>query len=83
MPLEAIEGRLYSEQLGLELVQDGERLYLYDPARGERLLTTLELGARAQEESQRAEREAAARAQAEAEVDRLRAELEALRRGST
>jgi hypothetical protein len=78
----------------LELVQDGEALYLFDPARGERLLTTLELAERVQRESQRAEaaerrraaadrraeREAAARAQAEAEVERPRAELEALRR---
>src|SRR5262245_27078437 len=73
VPLEAVDNRLFSEQLGLELVQDGENLYFYDPERGERLLTPLE-------QARRAEEEAAARATAEAENARLRAELERLRR---
>jgi Uma2 family endonuclease len=66
VPLELAGGRLYSELLELELVQEGENLYLYDPARGERLLTPVELARRARE--------------AEAENARLRAELETLRR---
>src|SRR5262249_13089291 len=33
VPLELVAGRLSSEQLQLELVQEGENLYLYDPAR--------------------------------------------------
>lgn len=71
--LEASGGRLVSTQLGLELVQDGEELYFYDPVRGERLLSAVQL-------AQRAEREASARHAAEAENARLRAELEALQR---
>lgn len=87
VPLELVDGRLHSEQLRLHLVQDGERLRLYDPDRGEWLLTPLELdGARnaerrrADAEHQRAEAEARAREAAEAETARLKAELEALRR---
>ncbi len=72
-PLELVEGRLYSEQLGLGLVEEGENLYLYDPERRERLLTPVELARRVEEES-------AARTAAEAESTRLRAEVEALRR---
>jgi hypothetical protein len=78
--LEPVGGRLYSEQLGLELVQEGESLYLYDPVRKERLPTALEQARRAESADRRAEEEAAARAAAEAETARLRAELEALRR---
>ncbi|HZO87840.1 MAG TPA: Uma2 family endonuclease [Chthonomonadaceae bacterium] len=72
-PLLPAEGRLHSEQLGLDLVEEGENLRLYDPQRNESLLTPLEL-------AQRAEAEAQARAAAEAENERLRAEIEALRR---
>jgi Uma2 family endonuclease len=78
--LEASGGRLVSTQLGLELVQDGEELYFYDPVRGERLLSAVQLAQRAERETQRAEREASARHAAEAENARLRAELEALQR---
>ncbi len=94
VPLELVDGRLYSERLGLELVEEGENLYLYDPVRRERLLTPVELAQRLEEEARRAAEErvaraaadlraaeeAAARAAAEAESARLRAEIEALRR---
>jgi Uma2 family endonuclease len=80
LPLPLIEGRVYSDRLQLELVQAGEDLYLYDPARGERLLTPLEQARRAEGEARRADCEAAARGEAEAELARLRAELESLRR---
>jgi Uma2 family endonuclease len=63
--LEIRDSRLHSEQLGLDLVQDGERLRLFDPQREEWLLTPLEQARRA--------------AEAEAEVARLRAQLAALR----
>jgi Uma2 family endonuclease len=85
-PLELVEGRLFSPRLGLELVQQGQDLRLYDPDRGEWLLTPSELEQahrtereRAEAERQRAEAEARAREAVEAENARLRAELEALR----
>jgi hypothetical protein len=63
----------------LELVQDGDDFYLFDPARRERLLTPVELAHLAETEAA-ARVEADRRAQAaEAEAARLRAELEALR----
>ena len=70
--LELVDGRLHSEQLGLDLVQEGETLRLMDPATGETLPTL-------QEEKRRLEAERAARLTAEAELARLRAEIEALR----
>ena len=70
--LELVNNRLHSEQLGLDLVQDGERLRLFDPATGRFLMT-------AQEALQFAAAEASRAAAAEAEMARLRAELEALR----
>ena len=73
VPLEVVQGRLHSEQLGLDLVQRGEELRLYDPARQEWLLSPLE-----REQAWRAEAEA--RRAAEAEVQRRRAELDALRK---
>jgi Uma2 family endonuclease len=66
VPLEPVEGRLYSERLRLELVQQGVGLRFFDPARGEWLPTHEEAATRARE--------------AEEEVARLRAELDALRR---
>jgi len=77
---ELVEDRLRSEQLGLDLVQEGERMRLYDPVRREWLLTPVEQARRAEQEAQRAEQEAQRAVSAEAEVARLRAELEALRR---
>jgi hypothetical protein len=70
----ALQGnRMYSEQLGLDLVIEGEQLRFYDPARGKWLLSLEEEARRADAEAERAEA-------AEAELARLRAELEALRR---
>ena len=42
VPIEPIAGRLPSQVLGLHLERDGEKLRLFDPATGERLLTRLE-----------------------------------------
>jgi Uma2 family endonuclease len=82
-------GRAMSHELGLELVNTGEALRLYDPRMNGFLLTTLEeAAARRQAEDARRQAEdarrqaedarqteAAARQRAEAEVERLRAEL--------
>jgi Uma2 family endonuclease len=73
----SVAGKLPSEILGLHLERVGSQLRLYDPTTGLRLPTT--------EESRDAERGArleaeAARLEAEAENDRLRQEIEALRR---
>ena len=70
--LELADDRLHSERLGLDLVQEGEKLRLYDPARSEFLLSAQEQAERIEAETRRAE-------DAEAEVARLRAEIEALK----
>ena len=86
-------GRMHSEQLGLDLVQQGETMRLFDPIRGVFFPTVLEMAEqvetetlraeqqqqRADKEMQRAEQEAQARLEAEAEVAQLRAEIAALR----
>lgn len=64
--LEMADDRLHSERLGLDLVQQNENLRLYDPIRREFLPTPLEQARRV--------------AEAEAENERLRAELEALKK---
>lgn len=70
--LELVDDRLHSERLGLDLVQEGENLRLFDPVANQFLLTPLEQARRAEEQARRAE-------SAEEEVVRLRAELNALR----
>jgi hypothetical protein len=80
VPLELVDGRLTSERLALELVVEGEELFLVDPLTSERLLTPLQLARRAEEETRRADREAEGRAAAEVGLARLRAEIAALRR---
>lgn len=72
-------GRLFSEQLQLELVQDDDSLRLFDPKTGEYLRRYDELEQERKAERQRAEAEAQRAEIAEAELARLRAELEALR----
>jgi Uma2 family endonuclease len=72
-PLEVVNGRLHSEQLNLDLVQQGETLRLYDPVSGAWLLSPRELADQAAVEARRA-------TAAEAEAASLRAELEELRR---
>jgi Uma2 family endonuclease len=68
-----IKGRLLSKVLGLHLEQHGGVVRVYDPATQELLLTPTE----------RAEQAETARAVAEAEADRLRRELEELRKRLT
>jgi Uma2 family endonuclease len=70
--LELANDRLHSEQLGLDLVQEGERLRLFDPATDRFLMTAQEAIQFADKEFRRAE-------DAEAELARLRAEIEVLR----
>ncbi len=83
--IEPVAGRLPSEVLGLHLERDGSQLRLFDPATGQRLLTPLEMAQKADDMRRKAEaeigREKTARRQAEAELERLRHELDALRRG--
>jgi Uma2 family endonuclease len=79
-PIRPLKGRLPSKVLGLHLEADGELLRLYDPAAGRRLPIPPEVEeARKLAEAERAT-EATARQRAEAEVERLRRELEELRR---
>ena len=70
--LELVDDRLHSERLGLDLVQEGENLRMFDPAKNQFLYTPLEQAQRAEEQAQRA-------ASAEDEVACLRAELAALK----
>jgi Uma2 family endonuclease len=71
VPVEPVQGRLPSDVVGLHLEQYGSDLKLYDPATRQWLLAPEEKFAE----------ETLARQRAEAEVERLRRELEALRRG--
>ena len=77
--LELVDDLLHSEQLGLDLVQEGENLRLFDPARGQFLYTPLEQAHRAEQQTRRAEEQARRAASAEDEVARLRAELAAFK----
>jgi Uma2 family endonuclease len=88
--LELRDNRLRSERLNLDIVMEGDRLRLYDPAKGRFLPTLQEEAERAEIEAQRAamafrraEAEARKRSEAEAEIERLRAELAALKRTET
>lgn len=88
-PIPLAADRLYSEQLGLELVMEGERLRFWDPVKGEWLLSAAELAQARGNAEQRAEVEAEAREfaerraeAAETELTRLRAELAALQTDS-
>jgi Uma2 family endonuclease len=87
-----IDGRLPSQVLGLHLERDGTKLRLWDPATGQRLPTHQEARAaaehraeaadrRAEEQRQRAEAAEAAQRRDAEEIERLRREIEALRRG--
>jgi len=87
VPLELVDDRLYSEQLGLYIVQQGDRMRFYDPRRDDWLPSFEEQAERAEQAMLharqaecRAEQEARRADAAEAEVARLRAEIEALRR---
>jgi Uma2 family endonuclease len=76
-PIRPFRGRLPSKALGLHLERHGKELRLYDPASDRWLPTPLEMATQAQAER---DRERTARRQAEAELERLRQELEQLRR---
>ena len=91
VPIKAVAGRLPSRVLGLHLEHDGKTLRLFDPATGLRLPTrqeareTAERWAeeerrRAEEQRHRAETAEAAQQHLAEENDRLRREIEALRR---
>lgn len=58
VPIEMVNGRLYSEVLGLEIVAEGSNLRLYDPVKEEWLLTPREHRLRADSEANRANEEA-------------------------
>jgi hypothetical protein len=66
--------------LGLHLERNGDELRLYDPATGKWLPTPQEVEEALEEAEAVARQETAARQQAEAEVERLRREIEDLRR---
>jgi Uma2 family endonuclease len=72
IPIQFVNGRLPSQVLGLHLERDGKELRLFDPVTGVRLLTARERAEKAEAERQRI---------AEA-FDRLRQEIESLRRRS-
>ena len=85
--LEMTDSRLYSEQLDLDLVMEGEHMRFYDPSKGEFLPTLAEAAAqtqsavlREQEARQRAEIESQRAGNLETVNARLLAELEVLRR---
>ena len=74
--IKAVAARLPSEVFGLHLERDGQQLRLYDPNRGQYLLTAREKNILIEAARQQAE---AARQQAEAENERLRQEIQSLR----
>lgn len=73
-PIEPVAGRLPSEVLGVHLERDGAALRLFDPAVGQWLLTP------AEESALRAEESALRADLVETENQRLRREVEELRR---
>lgn len=79
VPIEVTAGRVRSEALGLELVDTGETLRLYDPQTGRYLPTAMEEARTRQQAEEALRTEAEARRRAEAEAARLREELERLR----
>jgi len=82
VPIEPVEGRLPSEELGLHMERDGAFLRLYDPAIGKRLLTSreerdVELAARQQAEAKaEAAKQQAEAAKQQAEAAKQQAEAE-------
>jgi Uma2 family endonuclease len=93
VPIELVDGRLPSKILGLHLERDGKKLRLFNPATGRRLLLAserIELAERLAETAEagrqsaqhRAETAEAGRQRLAEENERLRQEIEALRRRS-
>ncbi len=87
VPIHAIGGRLPSHALGSHLGREGQQLRFFDPATGVRLQRRLEARDAAErqaaEASQRASVAEATNQRLADENERLRREIEALRRGST
>lgn len=85
IPVKPVGGRIPSRVLGLHLGRDGTKLRLFDPTSGERLPTRLEARQaaerRAEEQRRRAEEAEIAQKRLVEENERLRREIEALRRG--
>jgi Uma2 family endonuclease len=79
-PIAPVDNRLPSQVLGLHLEAVGELLRLYDPVKKRWLPIPPEDRAGRRQAELQARREAQARRQAEAEIERLREELDALRR---
>jgi Uma2 family endonuclease len=84
VPIEPVEGKLHSEELGLRLEREGTMLRLVDPTTGQRLLTSRErseIAEAARRQADEARHQAdEARRQAEEERENLRREVEELRR---
>jgi hypothetical protein len=57
VPIELVNGRLPSDALGLHLERSGQKLKLWDPARGSWLLTPRERAEAAEAENERLRRE--------------------------
>ena len=85
VPIEPVAGRLPSEVLCLHLECDGDRLRFFNPVTGARLLNPIEAREaadhRAEEERRRAEAAEASQRHLAAENERLRREIEAMKRG--
>jgi Uma2 family endonuclease len=80
-PIKPVDGRLPSQVLGLHLARDGEDLRFYRPMKGHWLLTPLEAAqAQLEAERERAEAERARADAAEVAIQRMREELDRLRR---
>ncbi len=79
VPILMLEDRLHSEQLNLDLVQEGEDLRLYAPQHQAWLLTPLEQAQRAAAEARRAEEQTqrAAELERRAQEEAYRADTEA------
>lgn len=76
------DGDLHSEELGVIFSIDGALLRVVDPQTGEFIPALEEAVEQAEQEAQRAEQEAQRAAEAEAEIQRLRAMIEQLTKGS-
>ncbi len=75
-PIEPMNGRIPSQELGLHLERDGTKLRLFDPVTGRRLLTSAE---RAEEEKRLREEAAKLAEVAEAALDAEKLRAHALR----
>jgi Uma2 family endonuclease len=91
VPISRVEGRIPSEQLGLSLERVGDKLRFWNPQTSTRLLTPRELQwatqavadqaqAIADQALEQSKRDTAARLAAEEETERLRQEIEEIRR---